>query len=140
MKTVALIGAGVVAALLFLITFLKRQDEAQKRSMQAKGGIVRAKKQKDYSKWRRVFFGLTKRQPLRVTLYTLEKIYELMQPGDPDFAMAQSALAVGGLGLIAVYGIIFGILSKKDLYYYGCLFIIFTMVKDLLVSRKLAKM
>ena len=140
MKTVALIGAGVVAALLFLITFLKRQDEAQKRSMQAKGGIVRAKKQKDYSKWRRVFFGLTKLKPLRVTLYTLEKIYELMQPGDPDFAMAQSALAVGGLGLIAVYGIIFGILSRKDLYYYGCLFIIFTMVKDLLVSRKLAKM
>lgn len=140
MKTVALVVIGVVVALLFLITFLKRREEARKKSMQVKGGIVKTKKLKDYSRWRKLFFGLTKIKPLRVTLYTLEKTYELMQPGDPDFAMAQSALAVGGLGLLAGYGIIFGILSRKDLYYYGCLFIAFTVVKDLLVNRKLARM
>lgn len=140
MKTVALVVIGVVVALLFLITFLKRREKARKKSMQVKGGIVKAKKQKDYSRWRKLFFGLTKIKPLRVTLYTLEKTYELMQPGDPDFAMAQSALAVGGLGLLAGYGIIFGILLRKDLYYYGCLFIAFTVVRDLLVSRKLARM
>lgn len=140
MKTAMIIFVSVVLAMFIAISVAKRVSASQAKNTLAKGGIIQKKKRKDYSKWRRLFFGLTKIKPLRTTLYTLEKTYELMCPGDPDFAMAQSALAVGVLGLLAGYGVTFGILTGKDLYYYGCLFIVFMLVKDLMVGRKLARL